>query len=193
MPSVIIVKRPVEIEIDGGTVIADYGYTLDFEVSFEFDSARLTGDAKRTSAALGQALEVDRSDRLRLPDCRPHRRQGLGAYNRALSYDRAGAVRDWLIANSHHSAAPACDRLGREPPQDAAPSACRREPPGRGHPDHAAGRRCSILPRGPRNQPTPFGSPRPPAPHAGFEYQPRSRSAASDEGGLPPCPTGLAR
>lgn len=98
-PSVIIVRRPVEIEIDGGTVIADYGYTLDFEVSFEFDSARLTGTAKRTLAALGRALESGELVGYHYLVAGHTDAKGSAAYNRALSYDRASAVRNWLIAN----------------------------------------------------------------------------------------------
>ncbi len=98
MPSAIIVKRPVEIEIDGDTVIADYGYTLDFEVSFEFDSARLTGAAKRTLAVLGRALESRELIGYRYLIAGHTDAKGSASYNRALSYDRASAVRDWLIA-----------------------------------------------------------------------------------------------
>ena len=98
MPSAIIVQRPVEIEIDGGTIIADYGYTLDFEVSFEFDSARLTGAAKRTLAALGRALESRELIGYRYLIAGHTDAKGAASYNRALSYDRASAVRDWLVA-----------------------------------------------------------------------------------------------
>ena len=98
MPSAIIVRRPVEIEIDGDTVIADYGYTLDFEVSFEFDSARLTGAAKRTLAALGRALKSRELIGYHYLIAGHTDAKGSAYYNRALSYDRASAVRDWLIA-----------------------------------------------------------------------------------------------
>jgi outer membrane protein OmpA-like peptidoglycan-associated protein len=56
-PDVIVIKRPVEIEVEGRPVVVDYGYTFDFEVPFEFDSARLTGGARRILSALGSALE----------------------------------------------------------------------------------------------------------------------------------------
>lgn len=99
LPDTIVVRRPVEIEIDGGTVVVDYGYTLDFEVAFEFDSARLTGAARRTLSALGRALQSSELVGYHYLIAGHTDAQGSAAYNRALSYARAGAVRDWLITN----------------------------------------------------------------------------------------------
>ncbi len=98
-PTTIIVQRPVEIEIETGRVIVDYGYTLDIEVQFEFDSARLTRDARRSLAALGEALESSELIDYDYLIAGHTDAKGSAAYNRALSYDRARAVRDYLIDN----------------------------------------------------------------------------------------------
>lgn len=99
MPTTIIVQRPVEIEIDTGTVIVDYGYTLDIEVQFEFDSARLTRGTRRSLTALGEALESGDLVDYDYLIAGHTDAKGSAAYNRALSYDRARAVRDFLIEN----------------------------------------------------------------------------------------------
>jgi len=99
MPTTIIVQRPVEIEIDTGSVIVDYGYTLDIEVQFEFDSARLTREARRSLAALGEALESGDLVDYDYLIAGHTDAKGSAAYNRALSYDRARAVRNYLIEN----------------------------------------------------------------------------------------------
>ncbi|WP_395818266.1 OmpA family protein [Devosia sp.] len=97
LPTTIIIQRPVELEIDTGTVIVDYGYTLDIEVQFEFDSARLTRDARRSLAALGRALQSEDLVDYDYLVAGHTDAKGSAAYNRALSYDRARAVRDYLI------------------------------------------------------------------------------------------------
>ena len=190
MPSVIIVKRPVEIEIDGGTVIADYGYTLDFEVSFEFDSARLTGAAKRTLAVLGRALESNELVGHDYLIAGHTDAKGSAPYNRALSYDRAGAVRDWLIA-----------RYAIDPRRlhVIGWGESRLKTPR--FPFAAVNRRVEvtlIMPTGvvlrsypaPRNQPAPFKITPAPGAASPFESSTEEPVAASDEGGLPPCPIG---
>jgi OmpA-OmpF porin, OOP family len=191
MPSAIIVKRPVEIEIDGDTVIADYGYTLDFEVSFEFDSARLTGAAKRTLAALGRALESRELIGYHYLIAGHTDAKGSASYNRALSYERAGAVRDWLIAK--YAIDPRrLHVVGWGESRLKTPR----------FPFAAVNRRVEvtlIVPAGGtlRSHPTPDNQPAPfkitPAP--GAEPPPLDPSAKesvfeSDAGGLPPCPTG---
>lgn len=98
-PASIVVRRPVEIEIDGGSLIVDYGYTLDIEVQFEFASARLTSSARHSLAALGQALESGDLAEYDYLVAGHTDAKGSAAYNRALSYDRARAVRDYLIEN----------------------------------------------------------------------------------------------
>jgi OmpA-OmpF porin, OOP family len=191
MPSVIIVKRPVEIEIDGGTVIADYGYTLDFEVSFEFDSARLTGAAKRTLAVLGRALESNELVGHDYLIAGHTDAKGSASYNRALSYDRAGAVRDWLIA-----------RYAIDPRRlhVIGWGESRLKTPR--FPFAAVNRRVEvtlIMPTGvvlrsypaPRNQPAPFKITPAPGTASPFDSSTEEPVATSDEGGLPPCPTGL--
>jgi OOP family OmpA-OmpF porin len=190
MPSVIIIKRPVEIEIDGGSVIADYGYTLDFEVSFEFDSARLTAAAKRTLAALGRALESPELIGYRYLIAGHTDAKGSAAYNRALSYDRARAVRDWLIAQ--YAIDPRrLHIIGWGESRLKTPR----------FPFAAVNRRVEvtlIMPGGvtsrlhpePRNQPPPFKIT--PAPGAAPPIGSPADEAVVDSGavGLPPCPTG---
>jgi OOP family OmpA-OmpF porin len=98
-PASIIVRHPVEIELDGGSIIADYGYTLDIEVPFEFGSARLTRTARRSIAALGRALEsVDLAGYDYLIAGHTDAK-GSAASNRELSFQRARTVRDALIEN----------------------------------------------------------------------------------------------
>lgn len=96
-PKVIIVRRPVEIVVDRSTVIVDYGYTADIEVQFEFDSARLTRGARAALAVLGRALESGELQEFDYLIAGHTDAKGSAAYNRALSYDRARAVRDYLI------------------------------------------------------------------------------------------------
>lgn len=190
LPSVIIIKRPVEIEIDGDTVIADYGYTLDFEVSFEFDSARLTRAAKRTLAALGRALE--------LPELIGHRyliaghtdAKGSASYNRALSYERASAVRDWLI--TEYAIDPRrLHVIGWGESRLKTPQ----------FPFAAANRRVEvtlIVPAeanlrsypGPRNQPAPFKITPAPGAEPPLDSSAEEPIGEGDTGGLPLCPTG---
>jgi outer membrane protein OmpA-like peptidoglycan-associated protein len=98
-PTTIIIQRPVELQIDTGTVVADYGYTLDIEVQFEFDSARLTRDARRSLAALGRALQSDELIGYDYLVAGHTDAKGSAAYNRALSYERARTVRTYLIEN----------------------------------------------------------------------------------------------
>ncbi|MCB1379937.1 MAG: OmpA family protein [Alphaproteobacteria bacterium] len=95
--TVIVVHRPVEIVTDQASVIVDYGYTADIEVQFEFDSARLTRAARRSLAALGRALESKELSGFDYLIAGHTDAKGEAAYNRALSYDRANAVRDYLV------------------------------------------------------------------------------------------------
>ncbi len=190
MPSALIVRRPVEIEINGGTVIADYGYTLDFEVSFEFDSARLTGAAKRTLAALGRALESRELSGYPYLIAGHTDAKGAASYNRALSYDRASAVRDWLIA-----------RYAIDPRRlhVIGWGESRLKTPR--FPFAAVNRRVEvtlIMPTavilrshpGPRNQAAPFKITPAPGAEPPFDSSANEPVVESDEGGLPPCPTG---
>jgi outer membrane protein OmpA-like peptidoglycan-associated protein len=96
-PKIIIVRRPVEIVVDRTTVVVDYGYTADIEVQFEFDSARLTRAARASLAVLGRALESGELQDFDYLIAGHTDAKGSAAYNRALSYDRARAVRDYLI------------------------------------------------------------------------------------------------
>lgn len=96
-PHVIIIRRPVEIVVDRATVVVDYGYTADIEVQFEFDSARLTRAARTALAVLGRALESGELQDFDYLIAGHTDAKGSAAYNRALSYDRARAVRDYLI------------------------------------------------------------------------------------------------
>jgi len=83
--------------IDDRDVILNYEYTIDIEIYFPFDSARLTGKARRQLNILGRALTS--------PELRSYRyllaghtdAKGTRAYNRALSRRRAAAARDYLI------------------------------------------------------------------------------------------------
>ena len=193
MPSEIIVRRPVEIEIDGGTVIADYGYTLDFEVSFEFDSARLTAAAKGTLAALGRALESRELIGYHYLIAGHTDAKGLASYNRALSYDRASAVRDWLITK--YAIDPRrLHVIGWGESRLKTPH----------FPFAAVNRRVEVtlvIQTGvmlqpdpePRSQPAPFKiTPITPAPGAAPPVDSSAKESVveSDEGGLPQCPTG---
>ncbi len=90
--------KGVEVTIEGRTIIVDYGYSVDLEVYFPFDSAKLTRRARAQLAALGHALSS--------PRLRPYRyliaghtdAKGADAYNVALSYRRAHAVKRYLIS-----------------------------------------------------------------------------------------------
>ena len=83
--------------IDDTDVILNYEYSIDIEIYFPFDSARLTRKARRQLNVLGQALTS--------PELRSYRyllaghtdAKGTRAYNRALSKRRAAAARDYLI------------------------------------------------------------------------------------------------
>jgi OmpA-OmpF porin, OOP family len=190
MPSAIIIRRPVEIEIDGGTVIADYGYTLDFEVSFEFDSARLTGAAKQTLAALGRALESRELIDYHYLIAGHTDAKGSASYNRALSYGRASAVRDWLIAK--YAIEPRrLHVIGWGESRLKTPR----------FPFAAVNRRVEvtlIMPAevilrsypGPRNQPAPFKITPAPGAEPPFDSSGKEPVVESDAGGLPRCPTG---
>ena len=95
----IVVRRPVEIEIDGGSIVADYGYTLDIEVPFAFGSAQLDRAARRSIAALGQALESADLAGYDYLIAGHTDAKGSAASNRKLSYERARAVRNALVEN----------------------------------------------------------------------------------------------
>jgi len=85
----------------GGAVMVldlDMDHALDFDVFFEYDSARLLPSATRALAGLGEALSS--------PELAPYRflvaghtdAAGSVAYNEKLSQRRAVAVRDFLLA-----------------------------------------------------------------------------------------------
>src|ERR1035437_3936473 len=90
--------RRESIQVDRQTVIVDVERSINLEVYFEYDSARITQRAKAQLAALGQALSS--------PDLSPYRyliaghtdAVGSDAYNLDLSQRRAAAVRDYLLS-----------------------------------------------------------------------------------------------
>jgi len=85
----------------GGTVIVldvDLDRALDFDVFFEYDSARLLPSATRTLAALGEALASVELQPYRFLVAGHTDAAGSVAYNEDLSRRRAAAVRDFLLA-----------------------------------------------------------------------------------------------
>jgi len=83
--------------IDDVDVVLDYEYSIDIEIYFPYDSARLTGKARRQLNILGRALNS--------PELRSYRyllaghtdARGTRAYNKDLSERRAAAAKYYLI------------------------------------------------------------------------------------------------
>lgn len=87
----------VRLEVAQRVIVIDPSRALDFEVYFEFDSARLTPQARDKLRPLGRALA---SEELRGHDylIAGHTdASGSAAYNKALSDRRARAVRRYLV------------------------------------------------------------------------------------------------
>ncbi len=89
-------RKPVQIE--QSTIFVDVARSVNLEVYFNYDSAKITERARAQLAALGQALSS--------PQLAPHRyliaghtdAVGSDEYNLDLSRRRAMAVRDYLIS-----------------------------------------------------------------------------------------------
>lgn len=78
-------------------VVIDREYSLDFDVFFDFDSAKLTPRAKSSLRALGDALASPQLASHSFLIAGHTDAKGSAAYNRALSADRADSVAQFLV------------------------------------------------------------------------------------------------
>jgi len=83
--------------IDDVEVILDYEYSIDIEIYFPFDSARLTGKARRQLNVLGRALTSPELRSFRYLLAGHTDARGTRRYNKDLSERRAAAAKHYLI------------------------------------------------------------------------------------------------
>ena len=92
-------RRPVRVLIDKRVIILDYRHSLDFTIYFAYDSAHLTPRARRELSVLGEALQSPALSRFTYLIAGHTDARGPDAYNVDLSYQRAWAVKRFLIRN----------------------------------------------------------------------------------------------
>lgn len=92
-------SRPLAVDPgDGGPKIrVDVARAVDLTVFFAYDSARLTPEARIQLEPLGQALGSAELSRQRFLIAGHTDAAGGGPYNRKLSFERARAVKAWLV------------------------------------------------------------------------------------------------
>lgn len=92
-------SRPLAVDPgDGGPKIrVDVARAVDLTVFFSYDSARLTPEARVQLEPLGQALGSVELSRQRFLIAGHTDVAGGGPYNRKLSFERARAVKAWLV------------------------------------------------------------------------------------------------
>ena len=88
-----------EVLVDRDRITVDYAYSVEIEVYFPFDSARLTPRAKDQLEALGRALESQTLVPYRYLVAGHTDAKGSAAYNEDLSWRRARSVASYLIEN----------------------------------------------------------------------------------------------
>lgn len=92
------------VTVDKRKYQIDFTRAVDFEIFFEFGSARLTSKAKVTVDSLAQALMSSQLARFSYLIAGHTDAVGSAANNRTLSHQRAASVRKYLIEN--HPIAP---------------------------------------------------------------------------------------
>ncbi len=96
-----------------GTAVASKR-AIDFEVLFEFDSARLTSDGRGVLDALGGALESAELANVRRVTLEGHTdAKGSDEYNESLSLLRAQAARQYLDPEAPDPVRPSCPPSAR--------------------------------------------------------------------------------
>lgn len=93
----VIVGRPTTVIIDRRPVVLNYRHSLDMTIYFAYDSAFLTPQARDSLVLVGMALQSPQLANNRYLIAGHTDARGPDAYNTQLSYQRAWAVKRYLM------------------------------------------------------------------------------------------------
>ncbi|MGP6089798.1 OmpA family protein [Antarctobacter jejuensis] len=93
----VVIGRPTTVIIDRRPIVLNYRYSLDLTIYFAYDSAFLTPQARDQLVLVGMALQSPELSNNRYLIAGHTDARGPDAYNTELSYQRAWAVKRYLM------------------------------------------------------------------------------------------------